>query len=72
VAKRLRIKEYPARKALAHAENYAREELEDIIVRLAELDAALKGKSRLAAELELERALVEITPARTSAAAVAS
>ena len=72
VAKRLRIKEYPARKALAHAENYSREELEDIIVRLAELDAALKGKSRLAAELELERALVEITPARTSAAALSS
>ena len=61
VAKRLRIKDYPARKALAHAENYSREELEDATVRLAALDAALKGKSRLAAEIELERALVEIT-----------
>jgi DNA polymerase III subunit delta len=67
VAKRLRIKEYPARKALAHAENYSREELEDVTVRLAELDAALKGKSRLAAEIELERALVEITGARAGA-----
>jgi len=71
VAKRLRIKEYPARKALAHAENYSREELEDGTVRLAELDAALKGKSRLAAEIELERALVEITSARTPTTAAA-
>jgi DNA polymerase III delta subunit len=61
VAKRLKMKDYPARKALAHAENYSREELEDAVVRLAELDAALKGKSRLGAELELERALVEVT-----------
>ena len=61
VAKRLRLKEYPARKALAHAANYSREELEEAIVGLAELDAALKGRSRLGAELELERALVAIT-----------
>jgi DNA polymerase III subunit delta len=64
VAKRLRIKEYPARKALAYARNYTREELDDALVRLAELDAALKGASRLTAELELERALVEVTRAR--------
>ena len=70
IAKRLRIKEYPARKAVAHAANYSREELEDAVVRLSELDAALKGKSRLAPELELERALLEIT-ARRPAAAVA-
>ena len=63
IAKRLRIKEYPARKALAHAANYSREQLEDAVVRLAELDAALKGASRLAAELELERALVDVTSA---------
>lgn len=68
IAKRLRIKDYPARKALAHAENYSREELEDVTVRIAELDVALKGKSRLAAEIELERALVEITAARAAAA----
>ncbi|MEX0817823.1 MAG: DNA polymerase III subunit delta [Gaiellales bacterium] len=64
IAKRLRIKEYPARKALAHAENYTRDELDAAIIRLAQLDAALKGASRLSAELELERALVEITAAR--------
>jgi DNA polymerase-3 subunit delta len=67
IAKRLRIKEYPARKALAHAENYTRDELDAAIIRLAELDAALKGASRLSAELELERALVEITAVREPA-----
>lgn len=66
IARRLKIKEYPARKALAHAENYSREELGDAIVRLAELDAALKGASRLAAELELERAIVDVTSARAA------
>ena len=63
VAKRLRIKEYPARKALGHARNYSRDELDAAIVRLAELDAALKGASRLSAELELERALLDVTDA---------
>jgi DNA polymerase III subunit delta len=67
IAKRLRIKEYPARKALAHAENYTRDELDAAVIRLAQLDAALKGASRLSAELELERAVVEITGAREPA-----
>ena len=40
--------------------------------RLAELDPALKGGSRLPAELELERALVDVTrPARAAASAPA-
>jgi DNA polymerase III subunit delta len=70
VAARLRIKEFPARKVLQHSENYSREELDAALVRLAELDAALKGASRLSAELELERALVDITrPAERGAAA---
>jgi DNA polymerase III subunit delta len=60
IAKRLRKHEFRVRKALGHAENYSRDELEHAIVRLAELDAALKGASRLTGELELERALVEI------------
>lgn len=69
VAARLKIKEFPARKALGHAENYTREELEAALVRLAELDAAIKGASRLSAELELERTLVAITrPAQRPAA----
>lgn len=70
VQKRLGLRsEYPARKALAHSENYSREELDAAIVRLAELDAALKGASRLAGELELERALADVTRSRQPAAA---
>ena len=64
IAKRLRIKEYPARKAVQHAGNYSRDELDAAVVRLATLDAALKGASRLAPELELERALVDVTAQR--------
>ena len=66
VAGRLGLKEFPARKQAGQAANYSREELGAVVVRLAALDAALKGGSRLAPELELERALVEITrPAET-------
>jgi DNA polymerase III delta subunit len=60
IAKRLRKHEFRVRKALGHAENYSRDELDEAVVRLAQLDAALKGASRLAGELELERALIEI------------
>ena len=60
IAKRLKKHEYRVRRALGHAENYSRDELDDAVIRLAELDAALKGSSRLAGELELERALVEL------------
>lgn len=69
VAKRLKIKDYPARKALGHARNFTREELDLAIVRLAALDADLKGASRLAAELQLERTLVELTQSRQAAEA---
>ena len=72
VAARLKIKEFPARKALAHAEKYSRAELDAALVRLAELDAALKGASRLSAELELERTLIAITRPAERAAASAS
>jgi DNA polymerase-3 subunit delta len=62
IAKRLGLRsEFPARKAVAHSENYSREELDAAIVRLAELDAAVKGASRLSAELELERAIADVT-----------
>ena len=61
VASRLKMKEFPARKALQHAERYSREELDSALVRLAELDAAIKGASRLSAELELVRALIDVT-----------
>jgi len=61
VAGRLKMKEFPARKALQHAERYSREELDTALVRLAALDAAIKGASRLSGELELVRALIDVT-----------
>jgi DNA polymerase III delta subunit len=63
ISKRLRKHEFRVRKALGHADNYTRDELDDAVIRLAALDAALKGASRLTGELELERAIVEIVRA---------
>jgi hypothetical protein len=48
-------------KLYQQARNFAPEELGDAIVRLAELDLALKGGSTLPGELEFVRALVDIT-----------
>ena len=60
--KRLRRRsEYPVKKAYAAAEGWGENELAAALVRLAELDVALKGGSRLPDELELERALVEVS-----------
>ena len=70
VAAKLKMKEYPARKALQHAERYSRDELDSALVRFAELDAAIKGASRLSGELELVRALIDVT--RPAEQAVAS
>jgi DNA polymerase-3 subunit delta len=61
VAAQLKMKEFPARKALQHAERYTRDELDSALVRFADLDAAIKGASRLSAELELVRTLIEVT-----------
>ena len=64
-ASRLRLHPYAAEKAFAHAENFSPEELGNAVVRLARLDLALKGASRLGGELELELALADVTdPAR--------
>jgi DNA polymerase-3 subunit delta len=60
-AARLRQHPFYVGKLYAQARNYSSDELREIKVRLAELDYALKGGSRLAGELELERALVEVT-----------
>jgi len=69
-ARRLkRRSEYPVRKAYAQAEAFDDDELRSALVRLAELDVALKGGSRLPGELELERALVDITRGRAAPAA---
>jgi DNA polymerase-3 subunit delta len=63
IAKRLGVHEFRIRKALAHADQYSQDELDTAVVRLAELDAAIKGASRLSGEHELTRALVELTRA---------
>jgi DNA polymerase III subunit delta len=60
-ASRLKIHPFAAEKAFGHARNFGADELRDVTLRLARLDVALKGGSRLAPELELERALVDVT-----------
>ena len=67
-APRLKMHPFAAEKAFAQAANFSAEELAGAIVRLAELDAAAKGGSRLPADLELERALVDVTRRREHAA----
>ena len=59
----VRLKQHPyyVGKLYAQGRNYTPEELRSVTVRLADLDHAIKGGSRLAGELELERALIEIT-----------
>jgi DNA polymerase-3 subunit delta len=66
-AGRLKMHPFYVQKLYAQSRNYSPEELQDVTVRLAELDHALKGGSRLANDLELERALVEITQPREAA-----
>ena len=61
IAARLKRHPYYVEKLVAQARNYPVDELRDAIVRLAALDHAVKGGSRLAVDLELERALIEIT-----------
>lgn len=60
-AAELKLHPYAAQKAFDQARNYSVEELRSAIVRLADLDLALKGGSRLPPELELQRTLVAIT-----------
>ena len=66
-AKRLREKPYPVRKAFGQAEAFSDAELDAAVTKLAGLDLAVKGGSRLPDDLELERTLVEITRPRASA-----
>ena len=60
-AGRLKMHPFAAEKAFAQAANFSPEELAAAIVRLAELDAASKGGSRMPADLELELALIDVT-----------
>jgi DNA polymerase-3 subunit delta len=66
-----RLKRHPfyVEKLYAQARNYGADELRNAVVRLAQLDHAVKGGSRLAVDLELDRALIEITRPRDAAAA---
>jgi DNA polymerase-3 subunit delta len=68
-APRLKMHPFYAEKVFAQAERYSAAELADAAVRLADLDLALKGQSRLSPDLELQRALVDVTrePARPDA-----
>jgi DNA polymerase-3 subunit delta len=70
-AGRLRQHPFYVQKLYAQSRNFSSEELRRVTVRLALLDHALKGGSRLPPELELERALVEITRASTREPATA-
>ena len=64
-----RLKRHPfyVEKLYAQARNFGADELREAVVRLAELDHAVKGGSRLAVDLELERALIDITKPREAA-----
>ena len=53
--------EFQAQRAFEFGRNFSDAELDAALVRVAELDHALKGGSRLQPELELQRALVDIT-----------
>ena len=65
-ASQLKVHPFAAEKAFAQAANFSAEELNDALIRLAELDARAKGGSRLPADLELERALVDVTRGRAA------
>jgi DNA polymerase III subunit delta len=60
-AGRLKMHPFAAEKAFAQAGNFTVDELRDAVVRLSQLDLALKGGSRLAGDLELQRALIDVT-----------
>jgi DNA polymerase-3 subunit delta len=70
-AERLKRNRFYVQKLYEQARNHSPEELGTAIVRLADLDLALKGGSKLPGELEFARTLIEITrpaePAKSGA-----
>ncbi len=60
-ATKLKVHPFAAENAFAHARNFSEAELDDAVVKLAHVDFATKGGTRLPDELELERTIVEIT-----------
>lgn len=71
-AERLKKNRFYVEKLFEQATNFTADELRDAIVRLAALDLALKGDSRLAGELEFSRALVDLTRPSEAAAGATS
>jgi DNA polymerase-3 subunit delta len=69
-AKRLGKRPFPVQKAYSQARNFSVDELGEAVIRIAELERAVRGGSRLSGELELSRVLVEITRPRAGAAAI--
>jgi DNA polymerase III subunit delta len=69
-AERLKRNRFYVQKLYEQAGNFSDDELDEAIVRLAQLDLALKGGSKLPGELEFTRALVDVTrgvePARAA------
>jgi DNA polymerase III delta subunit len=68
-AEQLKKSRFYVEKLYEQASNFTPDELRDAIVRLAQLDHALKGGSRLAGDLEFDRALIDLTRPRERAAA---
>ncbi len=60
-AGKLRMNPYYVQNLYGQAEAFSPEELRDATVRLSALDGAIKGKSKLAPDLEVQRALVDLT-----------
>jgi DNA polymerase III delta subunit len=60
-AERLKRNRFYVQKLYEQSRNFSADELGDALVRLAHLDHALKGGSKLPGELEFARALIEIT-----------
>ncbi|MSO58525.1 MAG: DNA polymerase III subunit delta [Thermoleophilia bacterium] len=61
LASSLKLKPFPAEKLYRQAERFSASELDEAAVTLAALDRALKGGSRLAPELELQRAVAALS-----------
>ena len=57
----LKMHPFYGEKLYRQAEGFSEEELESATIRFAELDLALKGGSRLAPDLELQRALIDVS-----------
>jgi DNA polymerase-3 subunit delta len=65
-AEKLKRNRFYVQKLYQQAANFSEDELDGILVRLAQLDLALKGGSPLPGELEFTRALVDATRAASA------